>query len=142
VISLPGKQDFLNGQVFLAATMLNAIAADHEMSITAGHIVSEHATEEQLREAEDHLDNTLSLLDLNSGKLGKKIIESRSVAGGIARAGREYDLVVIGAAKEPFLRKVLFGEIPEKVAHYSPSAVMVVKKYEGAVKSILKRIFG
>jgi len=126
----------------LAAIMLNAIAADHEMSITAGHIVSEHATEEQLREAEDHLDNTLSLLDLNSGKLEKKIIESKSVAGGIARAGREYDLVVIGAAKEPFFRKVLFGEIPEKVARYSPSAVMVVKKYEGTVKSILKRIFG
>ena len=72
----------------------------------------------------------------------KKLIESGSVAAGIAKAGREYDMVVIGAAKEPFFRKMLFGEIPEKVARFSPSAVMVVKKYEGVVKSILKKLFG
>ena len=52
------------------------------------------------------------------------------------------DLVVIGAAKEPFFKKMLFGEIPEKVARYSPSSVLVVKKFEGVVKSILKKVMG
>ena len=68
--------------------------------------------------------------------------QAKSVAGGIARASREYDLVTIGAAKEPWFRRVLFGEIPEKVARYSPTSVLVVKKYEGAIKSKLKRIIG
>jgi nucleotide-binding universal stress UspA family protein len=64
------------------------------------------------------------------------------VAGGIAKAGRDFDLVVIGAAKEPFFKKMLFGEIPEKVTRFSPNSVLLVKKYEGVVKSILKKILG
>jgi hypothetical protein len=37
---------------------------------------------------------------------------------------------------------MLFGEIPEKVARYSQTLVMIVKRYEGQVKSIIKRIMG
>ncbi len=61
----------------------------------------------------------------------KRLIESASVAGGLAKASRDYDLVVIGAAKEPLFRKILLGEIPEKVARFSPASVLVVKRYEG-----------
>ena len=87
------------------------------------------------------IDETLT--NLNSNFIyERKIIESKSIAGGIAKASRDFDLVVIGAAKEPFFRKMLFGEIPEKVARYSPSSVLMVKKYEGVVKSLLKRVFG
>jgi nucleotide-binding universal stress UspA family protein len=64
------------------------------------------------------------------------------VAGGLALASRDCDLVVIGAAKEPLFRKVLLGEIPEKVARHSPASVLVVKRYEGAVKSLVKRLMG
>jgi len=78
----------------------------------------------------------------DADKVEKHLIESRSIAGGIARASRDYDLVVIGAAREPLFRKILFGEIPEKVARFSPTTVLVVKKYEGVVKSILKKIMG
>ncbi len=125
----------------LAATVLNAFAGEFGMSVTAAHVVPERASSEIRKQGEEHLDETLALLD-ESVEHNKKIIESRSIAGGIARAGRDYDLIVIGAAKEPFFQKVLFGEIPEKVARFSPSAVMVVKRYEGAVKSILKRLLG
>ncbi len=72
----------------------------------------------------------------------EKIIKSKSIAGGIAKASREYDLVVIGAAKEPLFHKMLFGEIPEKVARFSPTSVLVVKRYEGMVKNILKKVLG
>ena len=70
------------------------------------------------------------------------LIESESVAGGIARASKDLDLVVLGTAREPIFRQALFGEIPEKVARYSPVSVLVVKQYEGHVRSIFKRIFG
>ena len=72
----------------------------------------------------------------------RKLIEATSVAGGIALESRDYDLVVLGAAREPLLRQVMFGEIPEKVARYSPASVLVVKRYEGHVKSWLKRTLG
>jgi len=125
----------------LAATTMNEIAPAFDMKVTAGYIVPPRASAEQKQEADARLDETLQLLDKVAGRK-KELIESKGIAGGIARAGREYDMIVIGAAKEPFFRKVLFGEIPEKVARYSPSAVMVVKQYEGPIKSILKRLLG
>jgi len=125
----------------LASTILSAIAKDHQMSITAGYIVPENATPEQKQIGEQRIDETLQHID-KSVKYQKELIESKTIAGGIASASRNYDLVVIGAAKEPFFRKVLFGEIPEKVARYSPTSVLVVKKYEGVVKSILKKVMG
>ncbi len=72
----------------------------------------------------------------------KRLIEARGVAGGIALTSREYDLVVLGAAKEPLFRRLLFGEIPTKVARYSPCSVLVVKRYEGRVRSLLKKALG
>jgi nucleotide-binding universal stress UspA family protein len=71
-----------------------------------------------------------------------RLVHSKSVPGGLALASREFDLVVIGAAKEPLFRKVLLGEIPEKVARFSPASVLVVKRYEGPVKSLVKRFLG
>ena len=57
-------------------------------------------------------------------------------------AFNDYDLVVLGAAREPYLQQVMFGEIPEKVARYSPASVLVVKRYEGHVRSWIKRALG
>ena len=71
-----------------------------------------------------------------------KVIEAKSIAGGIALESRDYDLVVLGAAREPYLQQVVFGEIPEKVARYSPASVLVVKRFEGQMRSLLKRAFG
>lgn len=112
------------------------------MTVTLGSVISSKTTEEQQEQAKIYLDNTREFFDKNNVKTESTFIKSESIAGGIAKAGRDYDLVAIGAAKEPMFRKILFGEIPEKVARYSPSAVMVVKKYEGRVKSLIKRILG
>jgi amino acid transporter len=125
----------------LAATILNAIAKEQDMSVTVGYV---NTTEDSAGDGdliEQRLNNSLQALDKEI-KRDKKIIRSKSIAGGIAKASRDFDLVVIGAAKEPFFRKMLFGEIPEKVARYSPSSVLVVKKFEGVVKSILKKVMG
>jgi amino acid transporter/nucleotide-binding universal stress UspA family protein len=125
----------------LAASILNSMAKDFNMSVTAGYILNENAPAEERKIAEERMDD--ALLRLNSEmELNKKIFESRSVAGGIAKASRQYDLIVIGAAKEPLFKKMLFGEIPEKVARYSPNSVLVVKKYEGVIKNIIKRVLG
>jgi nucleotide-binding universal stress UspA family protein len=125
----------------MAASVLNAIAKDHDVSVTAGYVIPEKTDDEQRELGMQVIDATLELVD-DPIPQRKEIIVSRSVAGGIAKTSRDYDMVIIGAAREPFFQKVLFGEIPEKVARFSPTTVMVVKKYEGAVKSILKRLLG
>lgn len=125
----------------LASEVLNAYIGNSDMRVTGGYVVPETAEEEERSKGLKYIDDTLSKLE-NSHQHERKLIESKSIAGGIAKAGKEYDMVVIGAAKEPFFRKMLFGEIPEKVARYSPNSVLLVKKYEGTVKSIIKKVFG
>jgi amino acid transporter/nucleotide-binding universal stress UspA family protein len=125
----------------LAAEMINEIASEHKMSVTAAFVEPIGGVQKSEDKLSVNLDNNLYKLHKNISQ-DKKIIRSKSIAGGIAKASREFDLVVIGAAKEPLFRKILFGEIPEKVARYSPTSVMVVKKYEGVVKSVLKKVLG
>jgi nucleotide-binding universal stress UspA family protein len=125
----------------LASDILNLLATHQKMTVTAGYIVSEGAAEEERVQGYQKIEETLKAMDNRLVK-NKRLIESQSIAGGIAKASRDFDLVVIGAAKEPFFRKMLFGEIPEKVARYSPCSVLVVKKYEGVVKNLLKKILG
>ena len=127
----------------LAAEVLSSLSKHSKLNITATYVVPPGATDEQRSEGMEWMTATLEAHDLPPDLFDEQhLIESKSIAGGIAKASRDFDLVVIGAAKEPFFRKVLFGEIPEKVARFSPTSVLVVKKYEGAVKSLLKRILG
>jgi amino acid transporter/nucleotide-binding universal stress UspA family protein len=125
----------------LAAEMLDAIARALDLRVTGAHVVPPEASEEQREAGRRRVDDTLALLDDSIPK-ETIVCESASIAGGIARASRDFDLVVIGAAMEPVFRKVLFGEIPEKVARFSPSSVMVVKRDQGPVKTLFKRIMG
>jgi len=99
------------------------------------------ATEEQRHTARTWIDKTLAHMHVDV-PVERQLIESTSVAGGLAKASRDFDLVVIGAAKEPIFRKMLIGEIPQKVARYSPASVLVVKRYEGPFKTLFKRIMG
>jgi nucleotide-binding universal stress UspA family protein len=111
------------------------------MEVTTGYVVPPDADEEQRHNARSWIDKTLTHMR-GEVPVEKRLIESSSVAGGLARASRDFDLVVIGAAKEPLFRKILIGEIPQKVARYSPASVLVVKRYEGPVKTLFKRILG
>lgn len=124
----------------LAAELLGVLRGALDLEVTAGYVVAPEAATEQRAEAERWIEKTLANTDLP--EVPKKLIEAKSVAGGLALASREFDLVVIGAAKEPVFRQMLLGEIPEKVARHSPASVLVVKRYEGTVKSLVKRFLG
>jgi amino acid transporter/nucleotide-binding universal stress UspA family protein len=125
----------------LASTILNAIAKDLKLSVTAGFIAPEDASQEQIEIGNQNIKSTLNNIDTDIIQ-NESIIKSKSIAGGIAKTSRDYDLVVIGAAKESLFHKMLFGEIPEKVARFSPTSVLVVKRYEGILKNILKKVLG
>jgi amino acid transporter len=62
------------------------------------------------------------------------------VDGILAEAAEgEYDLVAIGASEEWFLRNLLFGSIPDRVADGVGCSVLMVRKYEPAAVSWLRR---
>jgi len=125
----------------LASEILRSLSSVFDIELTTAYVVPKDASDKLRAEGRLQTEKTLEGLD-GSLESRTRLIESNSVARGIVKASREYDLVVIGAAREPFFRKMLFGEIPEQVARYSSASVLVVKKYEGVVKSILKRSLG
>jgi amino acid transporter len=125
----------------LAADLLNALAKTFNMEVTTGYVVPPDADEEQRHAARSWIDKTLAHMQVDV-PVKRTLIEAESVAGGLAKASRDFDLVVIGAAKEPLFRKILIGEIPQQVARFSPASVLVVKRYVGPVKTLFKRILG
>ena len=125
----------------LVSDLLRVIAPAFDMTVTVCHVVSPDASTEDRLDAERWIDKSISIMGPEV-KFERLIIEGDRPAGSIARASRDYELVALGAAKEPFIEQVLFGEIPEKVARYSPASVLVAKQYEGPVHSFFKRVLG
>ncbi len=125
----------------LAAEFIGQISHERPLKVTVVYVVSPDATAEERAEAEQWVEKTVARFG-EPVDTETRLVEARTVAGGIALASKDYDLVVLGAAREPLFQKVLFGDIPEKVARFSPASVLVVKRYEGRVRSLLKRILG
>jgi nucleotide-binding universal stress UspA family protein len=125
----------------LAAEMLNSLAPAFDLEVTACYVTPPGASAEQRQMADRWIRKTVERLDAGVD-VERRIIEATSIAGGIAMESRSFDLVVLGAAREPYLQQVVFGEIPEKVARFSPASVLVVKRYEGQMRSLLKRALG
>lgn len=125
----------------LAAEVLNVLAPVFGMTVTVCHVVAPGASSEERAQAGRWIDKTLARMDPNV-EVDRLVLEGKTIAGGISKASKDFDLVVLGAAREPFFQQVLFGDIPEKVARYSPASVLVVKQYEGHVRSLFKRVFG
>ncbi len=125
----------------LAAEFLGILSHAEPMNVTACYVVPPDASREERDQADVWIEKTLERF-ADGGGVEKLLIESSSVAGGIAKASKDYDLVVLGAAKEPLFRRVLVGDIAAKVVRYSPASVMLVKRYEGRLRSVLKRLLG
>jgi nucleotide-binding universal stress UspA family protein len=70
-----------------------------------------------------------------------QVTTANDVAEAIIEESASHDLVVIGATAERLFDQVLFGTIPEHVAHLAPVTVMMVKGYRGPVRSWIRRNF-
>lgn len=69
-----------------------------------------------------------------------KVIAAPSILEGILRQAEESNLVVLGASEEGVFEQLLFGALPERVVRVCPKTVMIVKRYQGPVKSWLHRL--
>ena len=84
------------------------------------------------------------LRNLASGydySLKVKVLAANDVVDGIVEESAEHDLVIIGATAERLFDQVLFGTIPERVAHRAPVTVIMVKRYKGPVRRWIRRTF-
>jgi nucleotide-binding universal stress UspA family protein len=125
----------------LAAEYVGIYRQAYGYDVTCCYVVSPNADDHERRIARQWIQKTMRLTDLD-GKAKTCLLEGKRVAGTLVKAAANYDLIVIGASREGIFSSVLFGEIPEKVARYSQIPVMIVKRYEGPVKTIVKKIMG
>ena len=125
----------------LAAEYARIYRQSYNCDVTCCFVVNPDANEDERHIARQWMQKTMRLADLG-GEEKARLIEGKRVAGTLAKAAGDYDLIVLGASREGVFSSVLFGEIPEKVARYSQTPVMIVKRYEGPVKSIIKRVMG
>ncbi len=69
-----------------------------------------------------------------------RVVEGDDIATAIlAEAQRGYDLLLIGASEEWFLKEMLFGSIPDRIADGAPCSVLLVRKHEPTSVSWLRR---
>lgn len=125
----------------LAAEFVSLYREAFDAEVTCCYVVPETASAEDKEAAMKWIEKTLIESPLKQIAEKKLIIADR-IATGLVRTAADYDLIALGASKEGVFSSVLFGEIPEKVARYSKSSVMIVKRYEGVVKSLVKKILG
>ena len=74
----------------------------------------------------------------------EKMIEEKVVCGSnilkiILEESRGHDLILIGASRDGLWKRIRFGTIPEKLTRMSNISVLVVRKYEGIIRSWLRR---
>jgi len=125
----------------LAAKLVSIYQAEYGSDVTSCYVVPRGASQEEKEQAREWIEKTIQETELGSSAK-RTIIEAGKVASGLARAAGDYDLIVLGVSEEGLFSNVLFGEIAERVARFSRAPVMIVKRYEGKVKSIVKKVLG
>jgi amino acid transporter/nucleotide-binding universal stress UspA family protein len=83
------------------------------------------------------LDQALAPFDY---PIASKVISAPTILEGILQEAEQSNLVVLGATEEGFFEQLLFGALPEHVARDCLKTVMIVKRYQGPVKSWIHRI--
>ncbi|MGD2143541.1 MAG: amino acid permease [Anaerolineae bacterium] len=117
-------------------------------SLTALHILPG----EDEMDMEVEMEVLRQLVEDVLGEIPEEIIfrlkRGDSLADGILKEAAQtedemsYDLIVIGASEEWFLRNLLFGSITDQVADEAPRSVLMVRKYEPAAVSWFRRMTG
>jgi amino acid transporter/nucleotide-binding universal stress UspA family protein len=125
----------------LAAEFVALYQDRFQAEITVCYVIPENASQRDREAAMDWIEKTIKGSPL-AAVAAKKVITADRIATGLIKTASDYDLIALGASKEGIFSSVLFGEIPEKVARYSRSSVMIVKRYEGIVKSLVKKVLG
>ncbi len=125
----------------LAAEYVNMLQKHDGYDVTCCYVVKSEAKEYEREIARQLIYKTVRFTGLTD-KTKIRLFEGKRVATTLVKAAADYDFLVLGASREGLFSSVLFGDIPEKVARYSHTPVMIVKRHEGRVKSIVKKLLG
>lgn len=125
----------------LGASFADNIANQVEGTIDTCIVVPKQADENQERETIQRIESSVDKL-VPGNDFGLHVVRSDSIGAGIVKASRDFDLVVIGASPTKPFKYTIAGEIPESVLRHSQKAVMLVRRWEGPIVGLFRRLFG
>jgi len=118
----------------LAMQLADALADAYEGELTVLSVLPTSADEAAISEKQASLKRDLGKrlekTDIDAEEVHINLVQSRSPVDGIldAAASGEYDLLMVGASREGVLHRLVFGEIPAKVALQAQIPVLVIKR--------------
>jgi len=72
-------------------------------------------------------------------RLYPKVVLARSIARGIHHEAADHDLVIIGATRESFVDRLLFGNLPQDLASTLPKPLIIVRRHDPAAVALLRQ---
>ncbi len=118
-----------------------AYAINPEAEITALSVVPESLGETGILIEQDRLD-TLIHAQIHREQLRAHVTPAASpIAGILAEARQDYDLLILGAGGENVLGRFIFGDIPQVILAQSPIPVMVVRRRVKPLNSLVRRLW-
>ncbi|MEJ2732092.1 MAG: DUF389 domain-containing protein [Anaerolineae bacterium] len=106
-----------------------ALALSPTTEVTVLYVARESQGRVALSLAQQNLNEILEPWRGEPRVQGKIVQSSSPVRGILSEAAGDYDLVMVGASHESYLDRMLFGNIPQRVAASSPSPSLVVKRH-------------
>ena len=75
------------------------------------------------------------------GPLPIEFWEARSPAAELVRRSADYDLFILGSARESALQQLTFGSVTQTLAKHAKCSVLMVKKGPGPLKALAREMF-
>ena len=74
-------------------------------------------------------------------EIERKLIRSSAIVDALIEESGRHSLTFIGASNQGVWEQLRLGSVPEMVSRSSSKSVVIVRKYEGTIKSWVRRFF-
>ncbi|MFC6940687.1 universal stress protein [Salinirubellus sp. GCM10025818] len=112
----------------LAVGLAGTIASQHEAAVQLLYIQQPSASESAQEDAVVLLEEASSRLEDLDIRVESTVLQSEHVAGKITDETANHDLTILGATREPFLRRMLVGSVAEGVGRTAVSSVILARR--------------
>jgi len=112
----------------LAVELAGTIAAQHDAPVHLLHVTHPDADDSTQEDTSALLQNYGSSLSDTGVKTELTTLRSDHVAGAITDETTNHDLTILGATRDPFLKRKLIGSVAEGVGRAAASSVILTRK--------------
>lgn len=138
-ILVPMRGDIKRGGANAALAADLALNLSPDVQVTALNVAQLSRGRAGIQLGREQLADALKLWEGNE-RVRPKVVQAPGVVGGILREAKSgYDLLLIGASRESYIDRMLFGNIPQTIASESPVPTIVVKRRERWEENLLRR---